>query len=229
MSEEVKQELTQSLGHSPTIGKLVEALSKARADFHPVKKESENPYFKSSYADLATLIEATHEGLSKNGLVVIQSPGRLSEANRIEITTILAHSSGESLSSVLEMPVTKVDAQGLGSAITYGRRYAYQAILNVAGDVDDDGNAAVGRSQKDRQSSSTDMSEKDGRSINPAQQRAFWAAATKGGKSKDTVLRKLGEIGVERTDEILKKDFDSMLKWALDTSDSQETSIKEPF
>lgn len=206
--------------HSEAIGALAAALAKARAEFHPVKKESENPYFKSSYADLATLIEATHEGLSKNGLAVIQSPGKLSEANRITVITILMHSSGEWLQDELEMPVSKPDAQGLGSAITYGRRYAYQAILNVAGDVDDDGNAAVGRTQKDRQSSSTDMSEKDGRTINPAMARAFWAAVTKGNKSRAEVLTFFGtQLGIEKTDEMLKKDHDKAMKWALKPSD----------
>jgi hypothetical protein len=62
----------------------------------------------------------------------------------VEIVTFLAHSSGEWIKSVLDMPVVKSDPQGVGSAITYGRRYAYSGMVSVASEADDDGNAATG-------------------------------------------------------------------------------------
>ena len=130
---------------SDEIGELAKALSVARKDFKPVIKDASNPFFKSKYADLAGVIESTSEALSKNGLVVIQSP-RLKE-NRVSVTTLLAHSSGQWLRDELELPLSKFDAQGAGSAITYARRYAYQAIVGVAAE-DDDGNAASQKFEK---------------------------------------------------------------------------------
>jgi len=213
---------------SESIAALAGALSKARADFKAVIKAAENPYFKSNYADLSTLIDATKDGLSKNGLCLIQSPGKITETNRVSITSLLIHSSGEWLEDDLEMPVTKADAQGLGSAITYGRRYAYQSILNIAGEDDDDGNAAVGRTQKDRKGSSTDMSTTDGENINPTQARAFWAATKQGNKSKADVQKWFGEeLGIEHTDEMLKKDFNKAMKWAVKPSEDLTGIAKE--
>ena len=137
--------VTGGLTTSDEIGELAKALAVARKDFRPVLKDASNPFFKSKYADLAGVIESTSEALSKNGLVVIQSP-RLKE-NRISVTTLLAHSSGQWLRDELELPLAKFDAQGAGSAITYARRYAYQAIVGVAAE-DDDGNAASQKFEK---------------------------------------------------------------------------------
>jgi hypothetical protein len=84
--------------------------------------------------------------LNKVGIAVIQSPRLVhagGEAWLVDLETLLTHSSGEFISDVLSVPVTKVDAQGVGSAITYARRYALGAIAGIAPE-DDDGNAAVG-------------------------------------------------------------------------------------
>jgi hypothetical protein len=131
---------------SPTIGELTKALANARAYFKPVLKDATNPFFKSKYADLAGVIEATTAALSKNELVVIQSPGKIYNGH-ILLTTLLAHSSGEWIKDELELPIAKFDAQGTGSAITYARRYAYQAIVGVVAE-DDDGNAASQKFEK---------------------------------------------------------------------------------
>lgn len=137
--------VSTGLKTSDEIGELAKALAAARKDFKPVLKDANNPFFKSKYADLAGVIEATSDALSKQGLVVIQSP-RLG-LNRIAVTTLLAHSSGQWLRDDLELPLSKFDAQGAGSAITYARRYAYQAIVGVAAE-DDDGNAASQKFEK---------------------------------------------------------------------------------
>lgn len=136
---------TSGLTTSDEIGELAKALAAARKDFRPVLKDASNPFFRSKYADLAGVIESTSEALSKNGLVVIQSP-RLKES-RVSVTTLLAHSSGQWLRDELELPLSKFDAQGAGSAITYARRYAYQAIVGVAAE-DEDGNAASQKFEK---------------------------------------------------------------------------------
>lgn len=129
---------------SETIGKLAEALAKAQAKMEPAKKDSKNPFFNSQYADLAACWNAARKPLTDNGLAVIQTTG-LSDAG-IVIETTLAHASGEWLSSSLLMPLVKRDSQGVGSAITYGRRYALAAIVGLVTD-DDDGEAAMDRSR----------------------------------------------------------------------------------
>jgi hypothetical protein len=124
------------------ISKLVEALTLAQSEFSQLLKGTENPFFKSLYADLPTVIKATMPALNKHGLTVIQLNGT-DFANKAGIvTTILAHKSGQTISSVVSIPTgNKFDAQSLGTAWSYGRRYAYQAIIGVAADVDDDGNS----------------------------------------------------------------------------------------
>ena len=133
---------------SPTIAALAAALVKAQSAMGGAKKDSTNPHFKTAYADLASVWDACRAPLANAGLSVVQlvSSERLhpSEATHAIIETILAHSSGEWVSSTLAVPLTKSDAQGLGSAITYGRRYALAAIVGVC-PADDDGEAAVAR------------------------------------------------------------------------------------
>ena len=139
------EEVRETSSQSPSIDKLIEGLAKAQGEFKPILKDTQNPFFKSKYADLATIIAATQPALSKHGLSVMQLP-RV-DAHQARVKTILAHSSGQWVSTELMLPAaqgSKFDAQTVGSALTYARRYALQAILGVAADVDDDGNAAAG-------------------------------------------------------------------------------------
>lgn len=129
---------------SDSIASLAAALSKAQAMMKPALKDSENPHFRSRYADLASTWEACRDALTKNGLSVVQLP-QISEHGAVAVETILLHDSGEYLAGTVEIPVTKQDAQGIGSAITYARRYSLAAAVGIAPD-DDDGEAAVGRS-----------------------------------------------------------------------------------
>ena len=127
---------------SPTIAALAAALVKAQSAMGGAKKDSTNPHFKTAYADLASVWDACRAPLANAGLSVVQLVS--SDSAHAIIETILAHSSGEWVSSTLAVPLTKSDAQGLGSAITYGRRYALAAIVGVC-PADDDGEAAVAR------------------------------------------------------------------------------------
>lgn len=125
---------------SEQINDLIGALAKAQGAFGATVKDRENPHFKSSYATLASGWNAARAALSANGLAVVQS--LQTEENGIEVETMLAHMSGQWLTSKLFVPTAKFDAQGLGSASTYGRRYAVFAILGLAPE-DDDGNDAA--------------------------------------------------------------------------------------
>lgn len=123
---------------SETIGKIAEALAKAQAEMKPAKKTQSNPYFKSNYADLASCYEACTEPLTKNGIAVFQgADSELGDENSIVLNTTLIHTSGEWLSSSLRMPLTKKDAQAVGSLITYARRYALCSAIGLASEDDD--------------------------------------------------------------------------------------------
>ena len=122
------------------IGELAGALAKAQGQIKVALKDSLNPHFKSKYADLASVWEAIRAPLSSNGLAVTQWPGECA-GNQMSMTTMLLHSSGQWMRETLTIPLSKVDAQGYGSATTFARRYALSAVAGVAPD-DDDGNAA---------------------------------------------------------------------------------------
>ena len=126
---------------SPTIASLAKALAAAQGEVEGAVKGKANPAFRSKYADLAAVWDACREALTKHGLAVVQSPGPCADG-RMEMTTMLAHASGEWMRGTLTIPLGKVDAQAYGSALTYSRRYALAAFVGVAPE-DDDGNAAA--------------------------------------------------------------------------------------
>lgn len=127
---------------------LIAAFVKFAADNTNVDKNKANPFFNSQYADLAGAINSSREHLAKYELAVMQHPFTMGDL--IGITTILCHSSGQSIASTLLLKPVKTDPQALGSAITYARRYAYMAILGMAAE-DDDGNAASQSGQAKQQ------------------------------------------------------------------------------
>lgn len=123
------------------IDQLASALVAAQAEFSAIPKTSENPFFRSFYADLATVVGHTAPVLAKHGLAVAQFPTTID--GDLALTTYLLHSSGQFLSDTMKLCASKQDAQGQGAAITYARRFAYMAALGLVADVDDDGNAAT--------------------------------------------------------------------------------------
>lgn len=128
---------------SETIGALAGALAKAQAEIQGAKKDSENPFFKSKYADLSAVWDACRNSLTKNELAIVQTPrSEITEnATIISLGTLLTHSSGEWIYEELSAVPVKDDPQGIGSCVTYLRRYALSAFTGVAPE-DDDGNAA---------------------------------------------------------------------------------------
>ncbi|MCO6445005.1 MAG: ERF family protein [Anaerolineae bacterium] len=127
---------------SDQINELAAALAKAQAELRNPAFDSQNPHFKSRFASLAGVRDAITPVLSKHGLSVTQLTTN-DDQGRASVETILLHSSGQWIGSTLTVPPPKADAHGTGSAITYARRYALMAIVNVVGDEDDDGNRAA--------------------------------------------------------------------------------------
>lgn len=195
------QEVRETTHQADAIDKLVQALAKAQGEFKPIVKDTQNPFFKSKYADLATIIAATQPALSKNGIAVMQLPQV--EAHSAGVKTILAHCSGQWISTELMLPAAqgaKFDAQTVGSALTYARRYALQAILGVAADVDDDGNAASGNTGS------------KGEAQNVA--KAKLEEVAKSGDAKTAAIAKEGLAKINAAD--TSKDLEGQLKRSLE-------------
>jgi len=126
---------------SESLNELAAALAKAQGQMEGAKKDADNPFFKSKYADLASVVEAIRGPFAEHGLSYAQLPTPR-EGEEVAVETMLMHSSGQWMVSLTVVPVSKKDAQGYGSALTYARRYGLQAIAGVAAE-DDDGNAAA--------------------------------------------------------------------------------------
>lgn len=131
---------------SQTVGKLAEALSKAQGEMEGAVKDSTNPFFKNKYADLSSVMAAVKDPFSKNGLSVVQLTE--GDGNTCGVTTILLHSSGEWIKGKISARPVKADPQGIGSCLTYLRRYSLSAIAGVCPE-DDDGNEASRQNKRE--------------------------------------------------------------------------------
>lgn len=119
---------------------IAAAFLKAQTQMGNAKKDSKNPFFKSSYADLNSILGAVLPSLHENNISVIQPTVNIEGKNFVK--TILLHESGETLEGFTEIVFSKInDAQAQGSGITYARRYGLQSICGI-GAEDDDGNSA---------------------------------------------------------------------------------------
>ena len=116
---------------------ITKALVKFHMEVGKIRKNADNPFFKSKYASLSNILDVVTPVLVQCDLNIMQMP-----IGDGELRTVLSHVSGESVESTFNMKITKNDPQSMGSAITYARRYAIGAILNLNIDEDDDGNRA---------------------------------------------------------------------------------------
>lgn len=119
--------------------KLAKALLTFRKEIESIKKDADNPFFKSKYADLSSILEGIKNPLEKSGLALTHYP-RYNESGYMLVSTLIEVESGENLQA--EFPIFWNKAQEIGSSITYARRYNTLAILDIPTDEDDDGNIA---------------------------------------------------------------------------------------
>lgn len=141
-------ESSSTVRRSPTLTAYAKAMVKAQRAMKNPSKDAVNPHFKSRYADLPGVLEAVMPPLHENGFMVQQFPCEVDEMPAL--LTLVVHESGEWVETVIKLRPAKNDPQGVGSALTYMRRYSLLSIAGVAADDDDDGNAAS-RSQPARQ------------------------------------------------------------------------------
>lgn len=133
------EEYTHEPDQSDALGEIFAALSKCQGALSGAIKESSNPFFKSKYADLHQVWETARKPLADNNLCILQPIKAIND--KLYIVTILGHASGQWMKSYTPIKSQKDDAQSMGSAITYARRYGLAAMIGIA-QMDDDGNGA---------------------------------------------------------------------------------------
>lgn len=141
---------------SEQINELITALSKAQGIMMPAIKDSINPHFKSSYADLASVWEACRSALSSSGLAVTQTLDFAGEKQ--VLVTLLGHTSGQWIKSVIALPIQRPGPHELGSCLSYCRRYALAAMVGVYQD-DDDAEKAQDSYRKTREQKESPLTE----------------------------------------------------------------------
>lgn len=179
---------------SPDLDKLSPALLNAQKAIRWATKDSTNPHFKNSYADLRSVIEAVKGPLNDNGLTFTQTPTWHAQDARLLLTTRIMHTSGQFIEDTAACPLPKADPQGYGSALTYLRRYALGAICGLFS-ADDDGEAA-----------------RPAEPIKPETKKAISVLCTDGDVA--TKLQKaLDKKGISTLDELTDEQGQSLLKW----------------
>ncbi len=123
-------------------GKLYTKLLTAKQNFNKVLKDSDNPYYKSKYADLNAILSAVEPALMDQKLILLQPV----EGDKV-YTTIVDSETGESVSSYLLIPSSITDPQKIGAAVTYLRRFSAQSLMGLQAE-DDDGNFLAGKTEK---------------------------------------------------------------------------------
>lgn len=182
---------------SENIDALASALAKAQSEMGSVHKDAANPYFRSSYSSLANVWETVKPSLTKNGLSIVQLPS--SDERGYFVQTQLMHSSGQWIRSSTYMKPAKEDPQGIGSLISYARRYALMAMVMACPD-DDDGEAAMGRNNNAPQKPVE--SPKPVQKVEPA--KPAEKPATEAPKAKETASKFNGENHQALFQELMK-------------------------
>ncbi|MFH0959513.1 MAG: ERF family protein [Pseudomonadota bacterium] len=138
---------------SQTIGKISEALAKAQGQMKPANYDAQNPHFKSRFSSMASIVSVCRKALSDNGIAVVQGVSVEGDPIRVKVTTLLSHASGEWIKDTLSIKPIADNAQAVGSAISYAKRYSFSALVGSVSEteseseLEDDGEAAVGRPQ----------------------------------------------------------------------------------
>lgn len=178
---------------------------KFHANLKPIRKDAQNPFFKSDYLTLSGILDAVRQPLAANGLALVQSM-RVQEATTILVTKLI-HESGEEISS--EMPISILsDAQKLGSLITYYKRYQLQALLGIStADEDDDGNS-VSMPQPVKQAPPKEQVKPTFQVEGIGQQRPLVGLAS------DAQKNALRKMGIKFSDDITKSEASKLIEEA---------------
>ena len=233
---------------SDSIAKVAAALVGAQGELENVAKDAENPHFRNRYASLPAILDAVRPVLAKHGLAVIQFPTNTDDG-RVGVETTILHASGEYLTHDFAVRLTKDDAQGAGSALTYCRRYSLAAVLAISQD-DDDGNGAAAPAPQRRESPppqrstrSSDLAAEPYPITDPQRKRLLAISYQLGetaGLKRDQVEAELKAVmshyGYESTKDIRKGHYDAIvdeiskvLRGYAEPSDDAKTAAADLF
>ncbi|MHB8919311.1 MAG: ERF family protein [Desulfocucumaceae bacterium] len=192
------------MNKSESIANIAKSLAQFQEEVKNPANTAINPHFKSKYAPLHEILNEIRPILAKNGLSVFQAPS--GDGEKIIITTLLMHESGEWIEACpLILKADKATAQGAGSAITYGRRYALSAVLGISSEDDDDGNVAEKSQKKQeqaRQESPKQQTQTPPQAApeppkqQPVNWSSFWAGCKKLGYTQEQVHEIAGEASI---------------------------------
>ena len=206
---------------SEKIAALAAALVKAQAEFKTLTFDADNPHFKSKFASLPGTVEDIRPVLAKHGLAIVQGATVPETTEGVlvgfGVETVIVHSSGEWLSTIVYVPMEKPTAQGAGSGLTYGRRYGLQAALCLVAD-DDDGETASNHPQRPRAAASRPAPARS----TPEAGSGSPAAPT---PSSDAVRGKVMPFGRNKgtlLTEMTDADVESALSWCGESGEKRE-------
>jgi len=200
---------------SQTIKEIVPALIRAQRVIKPIPKKGENPHFRSEYAEYDDVIEEIKKALNENH-VWVSHPSHITETGQLVMETIFIHMSGEWVSTELPVINKAGTDQGLGSSITYTKRYSVLSLAAV-GTADDDGNAATGTSvpspkKEDAKPKSSDSNQHSAAIVTEAQVKRLFAIANAHKWSNDRVKETMKlRYGIESTKELNKFNYDHLI------------------
>lgn len=196
---------------------LFAAIAAAQAEVENATKGSVNDHFKNRYADLAEVLNTVRPVFAKNGLGIIQSTA--CDGSTVAVTTVLTHRDGGFISSVASCVPKTIDAQGVGSATTYLRRYSLAAICGVAQE-DDDGNSAS-HQQKPAVRQVASPSKVSAEDLEQLRERMGTLSVDEAGFLKHLGIKSLADLDQER----LRKAHASLDKKARKLTDSVASTV----
>ena len=194
---------------------FVKALISVQSTIKPAKKDIENTFYKSKYADLSSVHEACSKALTDNGFAITQ--GGVRDGGNNYLRTILHHKSGYSEAYDFPLINDLSNPQKMGSSITYARRYGLAAMVGVITE-DDDREAAskvVGRTERVAEESPIEKKIDSSARVSEAQGKRFYAIAKANGKDDESIRDYQGlTLGLDKGQQMLKKDYESAIAWA---------------
>lgn len=193
---------------SDSLNELAAALSKAQGEMRDPEMDAKNPFFKSEYTTLGEVLRTIRPVLNKFSLSISQG-AQIINVDSIVLETTLLHSSGQFLTHQYPILPVKNDPQGLGSAITYARRYSLKAILGLA-EADDDGNEHIKEPVKK-------IVEKNQESflgapkITEPQAKRMYAIAKSKNWLPEEVKKELKKLGFTESKDLDRKNYDTLI------------------
>lgn len=208
---ETNSQVLEMYSSSTEVNKLFEALAKAQGKMKPAVMDMKNPHYNSRYASLTSCQDAYRGPIAENNLSLTQQIFSFDE--KYFCRSVLGHSSGQWISNVFRILLDRSNMQGLGSAITYARRYGANALIGVVDTEDDDGNASVAPPQEKRATDSQKAQGSASKFVSePQLKRLFAISNSKGWTHEELKMYLMAAWGIETTKDLDRVKYDQIIK-----------------